>query len=180
VGASPIYVHSNIFDIDPFFRNVTHNADNTWTELTVTALRAISITSLVARNNTFKNCALPYTLAINSSGNTVYSDYVAQFDNAGNKGVRFIPFAADNLIIPINGDPTTAGYGQVSSTPLLYSDVMPTTGKYIQGHTVGNALPTVLGSPSSQYTIVGWRRLTTGTNHVLNTDWSEIRALTGT
>jgi hypothetical protein len=30
------------------------------------------------------------------------------------------------------------------------------------------------------YVVNGWRRLTDGSNHVLNTDWAEIRTLSGT
>lgn len=43
-----------------------------------------------------------------------------------------------------------------------------------------HANPTVQGSAGSRYTVLGWRRLTTGTGNVLGTDWVEMRVLTGT
>jgi len=42
-----------------------------------------------------------------------------------------------------------------------------------------NQAPSELGSASSKYVILGWLRLTTGSAHVLNTDWAQCRALTG-
>ena len=36
------------------------------------------------------------------------------------------------------------------------------------------------GAPGSQYVVTGWVRATTGSGHVLNTDWYEMRTLTGT
>ncbi len=179
-GASPIWVHSNILDIDPYFRAPEHNSDNTWTGLSSTGIRSTQLISLILKNNSFKNVALPYTLAINSSENIIYADVAGAYDNAGNKGVRFIVPAANNLIAAINGDPTSSTFGNVTSIPLLQHDSMPTTGKYVIGHIVTNIAATVLGSAGVRYTITGWRRLTTGSNHVLGTDWVELRALTGT
>lgn len=57
---------------------------------------------------------------------------------------------------------------------------MPTSGYWRQGDYVHNTAPSVLGSASSQYTIRGWTRITTGATNVLNTDWVEDRGLTGT
>lgn len=45
---------------------------------------------------------------------------------------------------------------------------MPTTGTYAIGSFVYNTSPTVSGGK----TLLGWQRLTTGSGHVLNTDWS--------
>lgn len=57
---------------------------------------------------------------------------------------------------------------------------MPTTGTYNIGEFYENITPAVAGAASSQYTIRGWRRITAGSAHVLNTDWVECRELTGT
>lgn len=38
----------------------------------------------------------------------------------------------------------------------------------------------VAGGGGSQYIIQGWMRMTVGSAHALNTDWREMRTLTGT
>jgi polygalacturonase len=179
-GAAIFWIHSNIFDIDPFFRNATHNSDNTWTSLLFSAINPGPLVSVIARNNVFKNCAIPYPAAVNGSGNIFYADVVAPFDNAANKGIRFVPSPSTNLIVSIDGDPASATYNNVTSTPLDQSDGIPTAGKYVKGHIVYATGGDVVGPPGSKYIITGWRRLTTGSNHILNTDWAELRSLTGT
>ena len=57
---------------------------------------------------------------------------------------------------------------------------MPIAGNYTAGDEVVSNGPAVLGGAGSQYVIRGWKRLTTGGAHVLNTDWVEMRTLTGT
>lgn len=62
----------------------------------------------------------------------------------------------------------------------LDANAMPTTGYYRAGDFVRNITPVVAGGGGSQYIITGWVRLTSGNAHVLNTDWSQSRVLTGT
>ncbi|MNP78990.1 hypothetical protein D3C76_1767300 [compost metagenome] len=54
-----------------------------------------------------------------------------------------------------------------------------TTGDYEKGDTLINTNPSELGTAGSKYIVHGWKRMTTGSNHVLNTDWFEMRFLTG-
>ncbi len=61
-----------------------------------------------------------------------------------------------------------------------WSAAMPAAGTWTAGTLVKALTATVLGSGGSQYTLDGWRRITTGSGNVLNTDWVERRALTGT
>jgi hypothetical protein len=59
---------------------------------------------------------------------------------------------------------------------------MPSTGNWKRGDVVwnvGDAAGDVLGSPGSIYTLLGWRRVTTGNTNTPGTDWVELRALTG-
>lgn len=179
-GAAIAWIHSNVFDIDPYFKTSTHNADNTWANLDVQAIRTTPRASIIARNNVFKNCAIPYLTAVNSSDNIFYADVVAPLDNAGNKGIRYIHSPSTNLVVAIDGDPASATFNNVTSIPVAQSGSMPTTGKYVKGHEVYTTGGNVAGAPGSQYFVTGWRRLTTGSNHVLNTDWVELRSLTGT
>lgn len=57
---------------------------------------------------------------------------------------------------------------------------MPTTGTFYIGDFVQNSAPAVLGGAGNQYVIQGWKRITNGSAHVLNTDWVQVRTLTGT
>lgn len=54
---------------------------------------------------------------------------------------------------------------------------MPTSGTYKQGDYVDNSSASIAeqGSSGAGYTVAGWRRLTTGSAHVLGTDWAERR-----
>lgn len=64
--------------------------------------------------------------------------------------------------------------------PQYYAASIPAAGDWKAGQIVWNTAGTVAGSGGSQYVIIGWYRLTTGTANVLNTDWVEMRTLTGT
>ncbi len=187
VGASNILITSNTFDIDPFYRNANHAANNTWTATSGAAgiLNSFLI-GLYVSDNVFKNCAstgLQGPPIIYPSGrNYIYADFTIGGPNdAGtNYGVRLIPAFKNNIVIPIFGDPTASNYGQIRNTIVKTSFTQPASGYYISGTFVENANPVVAGTLGSQYTISGWFRLTTGNAHVANTDWVECRALTGT
>lgn len=184
-GAQQYVLLNNLFDLDPYFRSSEHNPDNTWTSGTnCTAIRATTnVNAIYCGGNVVKNAG---GTGFSDSGaatlypNIIYSDFVGSSDNAGNKGVRRLPEAANNIIIPIDGDPTSATYGQVLSKPLTVSSSMPTSGRYVVGAFVRKFSPTLEGTPGAQYVVFGWARVTTGSNHVLNTDWYEMRCLTGT
>lgn len=61
----------------------------------------------------------------------------------------------------------------------LFSNV-PTAGYWNAGTVVLNSSATVYSPHSgSEYTVWGWKRLTTGASNVLGTDWVEMRALDG-
>jgi len=63
--------------------------------------------------------------------------------------------------------------------PVYYSAAMPSTGDWKAGMTVFATAPTEQGTALSKYILLGWRRITTGSGNVLNTDWLEMRTLTG-
>lgn len=93
------------------------------------------------------------------------------------------------------GPNTTQTFGRASAVPnalytpnLFFGDgqralnsatAMPTTGAYAKGDFVVNTNPSELGTAGSKYIIHGWIRMTTSSNHVLNTDWFQARTLTG-
>jgi hypothetical protein len=57
---------------------------------------------------------------------------------------------------------------------------MPTSGTYSAGDMVFSSGAIVLGATGAQYTVLGWRRLTSGSTHDINVDWVEMRLPTGT
>lgn len=57
---------------------------------------------------------------------------------------------------------------------------IPTSGTWAKGDFVKKSDPVVAGGGGSQYVITGWLRITDGSANVLNTDWVEVRTLTGT
>lgn len=182
-----ITIINNTFDCDPYLRNPSRVAGNRWTSSNDCAAISLgNVTNTKVIHNVFKNCS--YT-GINNSfafsyGNHVLLQIVGSGFNANNRGVAVCPYGptSGELAVNIQGDPTVANYQSISGgIPLLISGSMPTTGTYVIGHVVQNlGNYTVLGTAGSQYTLQGWIRRTNGSNHVLNTDWFEMRVLTGT
>jgi len=184
-GSKQIVLSDNIFDLDPFFRAATHNSDNTWSSIgSVPGIKVGSNIGIVGGGNVFKNLADTgfQNAEVNETGlNIIYCDFVGAGDNASNKGVRSIPKARGNLILPITGDPTSSTYGSIENDVLTVSNTIPSAGRYVSGHFVAHGDPSVVGGGGgNDYIIAGWQRLTTGNGHVLNTDWVETRTLTGT
>lgn len=183
-GGKVLQIEGNTFDLDPYFRAASHNADNTWTSAgNVVGIQIMNAIGIVAGGNVFSNCGQTGIVAGVVSEwypNVVYADFVGNGDNALNKGVRQLPAARQNLIIPINGDPTSATFGQIANNVALRAGGIPTTGRYCYGHFVVKDGPAIAGPAGSQYTVTGWWRATTGSAHVLGVDWIEQRIATGT
>jgi nitrous oxidase accessory protein NosD len=117
---------------------------------------------VTGQNLSIRNCKL---LKKSVRFHTTSTTTLKEFDN--NEIVGFY----------INYYPSAVVKGRKSQ--VFHSPSMPTTGSYIKGDYVENTNPTVQGTAGSKYVIYGWKRLTTGSNHVLNTDWVEDRRLTG-
>lgn len=183
-GAKQLVIQNNSFNLDPYFRDSAHNSDNTWSSTSsVVGIYVTSTIGFMVGGNSFQNCGktgLSGGIIDESALNLVYSDFVGSSDNVANKGVRALPSAAVNLIIPIDGDPTSATFGQIQNTPRVSSGSIISSGRYVLGHTVRNSSPSITGTAGNRYILQGWARLTTGNAHVLNTDWAEMRTLTGT
>jgi hypothetical protein len=62
----------------------------------------------------------------------------------------------------------------------MSASAMPTSGYWTHGDYVKNTAPTITGTAGSQYVVKGWTRITNGIGNVLNTDWVQDRANTGT
>jgi len=185
VAAKDIHITSNIIDLDPFFRNSSHAADNTWSATGVcVGLDLAGAEGVQISGNVFKNMDSTGVLIASSltlSPNLIYADFIAAGDDAGNKGIRVMPVnAGANTIIKIDGDPTSPTYSHNVTVPYPYSNSMPASGYYLRGTFINKISPALQGTPGSQYILNGWLRATTGNSHVLDTDWIESRVLTGT
>ncbi|SCW91719.1 hypothetical protein [Pseudomonas sp. NFACC05-1] len=86
---------------------------------------------------------------------------------------------------PLNVAATAQIFGDLPRTnapanSITWGIAMPTSGTRRQGDFHWNTNKLVAGTAGSQYVVIGWGRLTTGSGHVLGTDWVALRALTGT
>ena len=117
--------------------------------------------------NTYNICAS------NSDAAASIGQRICSAISTGETGGRSVPLTSGSVEYPRGlwlGDSTTGRNISSKAT-------MPTSGEYAKGDFVFNTNPSEAGSPA--YVILGWSRLVTGTAHVLNTDWVEMRCVTG-
>jgi len=187
-GAMMLSLLDNVFNLDPFFRSADHAADNTWAS--DNALAAISLSSRiysgVMRGNHFRNLSRVF---LGGGGPMVIdANYVYFQPNGGigldgsatNRGVRYVPSSPTFTCIIIDGDPSSATFEAAVTVPRVTSSAMPTAGTYVYGHVIRACLPIISGTSPDKYAVSGWLRIRTGSEHVLNTDWVELRTPTGT
>lgn len=188
-AARYVSLRGNKFNLDPLMRHPDHNADNTWSSIASVVAIACGDTGLhgFAEANEFEHCAAivdqPTRMSWGRSNVVKWQPPgtgTGLDNNAANKGVRYIPSAIRLVHVIYNGDPTSASFKSIITTPRMAANAMPATGTYVYGHITENTTPTILGTAGSRYIIIGWARLNTGAAHGANTDWAEMRALTGT
>ena len=183
-----VKISGNTFNIDPYNVQAERLANGKWsTNFNFCACMWIEGSgTVICSNNIFKNAGTIYRGANPQDGiwqkNLLICNPVDTGYNANNIGIGYIIFPAQydaNFIIE-DGDPSSATFNTVLNVCLTSSVNLPTTGKYVLGLYVPKTIPAVQGTAGSQYVVQGWLRLTTGSAHVLNTDWAEVRTLTGT
>lgn len=179
-----IAFRDNLVDLDPYLVNTNRLATGGWasnasnTDGLFMKVRGNDVSAIRVFNNEFRNiCSL--SGGMKTFGNIFLCEPVSiNSYSSSNLGVGLIP--QNNRVILIDSDPTSATYGSPITLMDEAATAQPATGTYVEGHFVTNSNPTVAGSASSKYVIRGWLRLTTGTGHVADTDWAEVRTLTGT
>lgn len=186
-GPGVVEVKGNLFDGDPLHVHAQRLANGKWTNGTTHSAVRWDGCNLIVHNNTIRNVQSLFTGA--STDDCSWLDNAICADpntnngyNADNIGVGFfgaLPRYGARMVIE-DGDPASATFGKIKNVCVTASNSLPTTGKYLTGTFVQNALPAVAGGAGSQYVVQGWVRLTNGSAHVLNTDWREMRCLTGT
>jgi hypothetical protein len=189
IGKGDININGNLFDLDPYNISPFRVANGKW-GASYGSFGAIFLAESNAKilNNTFKNTGSIFLGAAPSNDAIWIKNTIAcnPFDNgasADNVGIRYINEGAgrfDATVIIEDGDPSSGTFNTVLNVCQTSNSTIPTTGKYLKGLFVQNSNQSVLGAASSQYVLTGWLRLTTGSAHVLNTDWAEVRTLTGT
>jgi hypothetical protein len=185
-----VRLEGNDFDGDPYFRSTNRGAQGTW--LTsgggVTALRLNFLAGAVVQENKIKNVAA----VIEQSGvstlqlvenNLIFGDAATAGFSVNNKGVGTVPEITGGeqwWFQYEDSDPTSANYGNTLGANLRNYSGLPSSGKWISGAVIKSRSNAVLGTSPDQYILLGWLRKNTGSAHVLNTDWAEMRCLTGT
>lgn len=185
-----ITIEGNIFDGDPFFQHSNRGSNGTWavTNAGPNAFKLDQVNGVVIRRNTVKNVAAVISQTGASTtqyveSNLLFGNPVVTGFSTSNAGIGTIPAIGDGAQWWLqfeNSDPTSATYSQSMGANLRNFGTMPTSGTWLLGMRVTSRSATVLGTSGSQYVNLGWVRLTTGSAHVHNTDWSEMRCLTGT
>jgi hypothetical protein len=91
--------------------------------------------------------------------------------NTANKGIGDVrPCPEGFRYIIADCDPTSATYGQITSTQYEGAASIPTAGYWVRGAYVRNTNPAI----ASGKTTLGWLRITTGSAHVSGTDWQPL------
>lgn len=191
VGEGNVVVSCNSFNGDPLNSHVYRSTNGKWTfptgsEFFNTAVRVNGGFSEIT-GNSFRNVQAPLALLaltdVVVGENVYYCNPVSAGQDTNNIGIGNMTSiylrGADNVVI-MDDDPSSATFDKVLSVCPKASSTIPTSGTYLAGHFVQNTNRSVLGAASSQYVVFGWSRVTTGSAHVLNTDWREVRGLTGT
>lgn len=183
----------NVIDLDPFHASTNRGLNGTWlADGSPTAFLCQSANGFAIGGNVIRNVCRVADFNLNSSpsvtgtrlqllpGNVVECDPSTTGFSTSNKGVGNVPRAGSVIHRIVDADPASATFRQVLNNCPVSFNAQPTTGKYVAGHVVWNNTQAVAGAASSQYIVAGWARMTTGSAHVLNTDWREMRTLTGT
>lgn len=188
-----ILIENNTFDADPYFENANRTTplDGTWNGgFLPCAIDIVAFNGYIVRGNNFRNLLGVHhfgsTGNVSYEGNTYYmlpasGMSLINGNNSGNKGIR-IPNglgSSTDIVVVEDSDPTSSTYGTELGRTSLTAGAMPTSGYWITGMFVKNIATVQSGTAGAEYTVVGWSRLTTGTTNVLNTDWREMRCLTG-
>lgn len=186
LSTQDIRIVGNDFDADPRFVNANRGANGTWqASTTPIGIYAALLSGTTIIQNEFKNLAICISeggTAVNTKLHNIFKCNPSTIGfSTSNEGIGTVIRSGEQVKYIIeDGNPTSATFGKILSTTLFDSNTLPTTGKYVAGHVVHCTNPTVGGTAGSQYIITGWIRTTVGTGNVLNTDWRELRCLTGT
>ena len=170
-------IKNNLIDGDPYHEADQRNADGSW-NASYQQHRGILFENPVGtangniQGNTFKNVGVPFWQqgfnvdSITTQGNVFVCDPAGVGYLGTNKGIGFFPTVNifDARLVVEDSDPTSGTFKDILNVCQTGSAAQPASGKYPTGHIVYNTA----GS-----TVIGWKRLTFGSNHVAGVDWHE-------
>jgi hypothetical protein len=165
------------------------------------------LTNLVVKGNTIENMAVTTSIplatrgvkvsganfSIDISGNNISGGDILSVPHVGIEltgscsgdlhiSENQIKSTTDNIINAL----TVSSTSRRSGKQALQFNVLPTDGfwqigddAYVSPAGLNIGSGGGVGSPGSKYILTGWKRITTGSANVLNTDWFEQRILTG-
>ena len=183
-----VSILNNRADGDPFHRNLAARSPaktGKWGNVIAGSfLQSKGVGPLVIAGNHVRNVSqlvvdvatTPHVM----QDNVGYCNPVAIGYHANNVGIG-------NLIAPQlgwryiieDGNPSSATYGKVLNACPLATTGVPTGGPWVAGTYVTNLTPTTILTGGANSELAGWRRMTTGTGNVVNTNWREQRVLIG-
>lgn len=182
-------IEDNFIDCDPLFQSSNRGVNGTWiTQAQPVALELTNHGGVVVSRNTIRNASQAIVQAGASAVqqiefNTVFADAAASGFSTSNKGIGTIPGIGDGSqwwLQSEDSDPASTTYKNSLGANLRNYSLLPTNGKWLAGTFIRSRSSAVSGTAGSRYVLLGWVRTTTGTGNVLNTDWIELRCLTGT
>jgi len=171
-------IDGNVIGGDIYRRDAGSNLDGTYDSGTSgpSAFNIGTSHGALITNNRISNVAYvaPDYLRCTFKNNIIVCDPVSVGNDAGNKGIRNIPAPAYGFTAVIaHCNPTDyTNYGKIKNAQKQAETAMPNTGTYIAGHFVEHRAPQ--NTWNQVDVLTGWWRATTGSGHVLNTDWIPI------
>jgi hypothetical protein len=170
-GEGIVTIRGNAINGDPLHSHANRTANGKWdASYANCAAFFIAGGNAIIEDNEVRNVGQVFTGASHAihkwDGNTLVCNPSTTGYHADNIGIaRPLSGTQYGAVYMIeNGDPASATYGTTLNNCLLDSAAMPSAGTYVADHFVRNNAP-------SATTPLGWLRITTGTGHVLNTDW---------
>lgn len=191
--------HNNVFDMDPYYLydDVTHanrRDEGSWNVSAAeaddwnfrTALRFEKVCDFVSiQGNTFKNTGVMVcedmenftTSPPTAPNNMVFTNNRVWYGLntvSGGVGVQdsregvsqVLSSRHTNAYVYYDSDVDSANFGEVQADT-IYAGALPTADFYMEGHFVSSGNPDITNG-------LGWMRLTTGSDHVVGTDWVEL------
>lgn len=174
-------IEGNRVDLDPYFETPHRNADGSWNNTGLPQFHAFQLDAwmgIALGGNDLRNCKGP--LHMSGAGQVIWSSpNTWRSDPTSAKGMNDTWDITVNSLIVEDSDPNSPTYGAVLSAqgnPTGYTSV-PATGYFKIGQLIRFTQPTIDGNG---YVAWGCVRLTTGSAHVVGTDWAVLYSPTST
>ncbi len=175
-GTHRVLVRDNEIDGDPRFVAASRRPGGTWSSATgLVGVQLTAASGFVLSGNAFRNVGAAVNMGAATknilAANTLHCDPVATGFSTANRGVgRVEPGGAGWLHVVETCDPADALFGRIKAATLFSSASQPAAGTYVAGHFVAASVPAV----ANRQALLGWLRLTTGSDHVAGTDWAAV------